>query len=588
MRRTTLAGVVVLVVGAGCSDERGPNISGLDDYAITRVVVQPTVDTILISEQVTPSDQVTMRAVAMSRIGSPVNNLRYVWTSSDPSVAVVDSGGVVRAVGLGTAEISASAAKIGKATVAVMPVVARVSASSPAAQVLAGDTIQLVAQAFDYGNVPIARPFAWRSSAPNVATVDSASGRVIFRSTGSATFTATSAFRSGTVTVTALSRALLSVDAGGDFACGLTALGRGYCWGRGELGQLATVADSTCYNDVDALYRGTLAQAKCTLEPKRFQGAAIDFRSVSAGGSFACGVSAQSQLYCWGSDGQGQIGNGGKGSSGEPMLATVGAERFTTVTAGDDHACALNLAGFAYCWGADSTGQLGDHRRVNSTTPIPVVGADGQPANAMRFTRISAGGQHTCAIASNGAAHCWGKGRDGALGNGDTLTFDLPVRVSSNDSFREISAGRDHSCGVTTGGNMYCWGRNALGQLGTDTTVVRRLTPVLVGSGYVNVSAGDFFTCALTTAGDVRCWGRNSHGQLGRGEGSVSINDFHVSPATVVGGHRFTSVSAGWRHACGLASDGNTYCWGSNMMGALGNQLQAALRTSPVRVATPR
>lgn len=582
MRRTALAGMVVLAVGAGCSDERGPNISGLDDYAITRVVVQPTVDTILISEKVTPSDQVTMRAVAMSRVGSPINNLRYVWTSSDPSVAVVDTGGVVRAVGLGTAEISASAAKIGKATVAVMPVVARVSASSPATQVLAGDTIQLVARAFDYADAPMARSFAWRSSAPNVATVDSLTGRVIFRSTGSATFTASSAFRSGTVTVTALSRALLSVDVGGDVACGLTALGRGYCWGAEGAGKLASSADSSCASDAYA------AGGACTLEPKRIVSPAIDFRVVSAGGTFGCGVSAQQMLFCWGDGTFGQIGWGRLGSSPIPALATVGSERFTTVTAGEAHACALNLTGLAYCWGLDELGQLGDNRRVNSTTPIPVVGENGQPSSAIRFTRISAGANHTCAIDAGGAAYCWGVGLRGALGIGSRIASDVPARVSSNESFREISAGRDHSCAVTTGGNMYCWGGNGLGQLGTDTTVVQRLTPVLVGSGYTAVSAGDSFTCALTTAGDVRCWGWNGYGQLGRGEGSVSFNDFHVSPATVTGGHRFTSVSAGWRHACGLASDGNTYCWGSNMMGALGNQLQAALRTSPVRVATPR
>jgi alpha-tubulin suppressor-like RCC1 family protein len=580
MRRTLLCSLAAMAgLVTGCTDNDVPNVSGVEDHFVEAVVVQPVVATILVDDPITAADQTTLRATLYNKAGTALTGLTFLWRSSDPTVATVDNSGVVSAVGLGTAEITASAGKVGRALVEVLPKVKAITVSSPVSQVLARDTIQLTATAFNYSDAPMAATFTWSSSAPAVASVD-ATGRVIFLAPGSATFTAQSAFRSGAVTITALARTLLSVEAGGDFSCGATALGRAYCFGRGDAGQLATAADSSCFND------GAGERIPCTLEPKRAEPPDVDFRVISAGGAHGCGVSAQQLVYCWGQPVDGQIGNGGGVGGGQPLLATVGSERFTTVTAGESHTCALNVGGFGYCWGQDSVGQLGDHRRVNSTTPIPVVGPNGQPTAALRFTRISAGGNHTCAIQQGGAAFCWGDGRLGALGNGSATVSDVPLAVSGAHSFVEISAGANHTCGVTAGGDVYCWGANVLGQIGVATASAPQLTPLQVGSGYTAVTAGSEFTCALTGGRSARCWGSNSHGQLGRGEGNPGGSQ--VNPADVTGGLQFTSITAGRRHACGVATDGQSYCWGSNMLASLGNQLQAAVRSAPVRVAAPR
>ena len=572
MRKDLVLGTALLAMLVSACDKSDPNISGVEDHFIEAVFIQPVVDTIFVNETFSPASQAALTATLINKAGNTVAGAQFVWRSSDPTVAIVDGSGVVSAVGLGTTEITASAGKTGKALVVVLPEVKDITVSSAVSQVLAGDTVQLTAVAFDYLNAPMPATFTWGSSAPDVATIDQ-TGRVIFVAPGSATFTASASFRTGSVTITALPRSLLYVDAGGDFTCGATSLGRGYCFGRGDVNQLASASDSMCFND------GEGAQLGCTLEPKRFSGPAIDFRVVSAGGEHACGVSAQQMIYCWGSDSSGQIGNGLHGGGGPPTLATVGSERFTTVSAGEAHACALNLSGAAYCWGNDGFGQLGDHRRVNSSTPIPVIGS-------MQFTRISAGLAHTCAIQQGGSAWCWGDGRLGANGNGVGAIIDTPSRVSGSEQFVEISAGSNHSCGVTTGGSVFCWGGNDSGQVGTSTGGAPQMTPALVGGGFTSVSAGHKFTCALTTGGDVQCWGKNSYGQLGRGESNPS--GFQTGPATVVGNHNFTSITAGRRHACAVSSDGETYCWGSNMLASLGNQLQAAVRSTPVRVATPR
>jgi len=105
----------------------------------------------------------------------------------------------------------------------------------------------------------------------------------------------------------------------------------------------------------------------------------------------------------------------------------------------------------------------------------------------------------------------------------------------------------------------------------------------LVGHGH---------TCGLTTTGAVFCWGDDSDLQLGRGQftggNGIGTTPVQVAQGERAGGVTFTSVSAGSRHSCAVGSDGNAYCWGSNVLGALGNQLQAAFRGQPQKVATPR
>ncbi|MEO7964782.1 MAG: Ig-like domain-containing protein [Gemmatimonadaceae bacterium] len=546
-----------------------------------RIEISPLVDSIFVDDPVVSvSDTARPVAKAFDLAGVQLaSGVRYTWQSSAPNVATVDANGIVRALTLGTMTVTLRAAiSQATATVTVLPIVKNVSVSSPLLQVLAGDTVRLTAKAFDYKDQAIARRFAWTSSDVAVATIDT-TGQVIFVAPGTATFTVGSDYRTATVSVTALPRQLLSVDVGGDVSCGITPLGRGYCWGRGDVGQLASSADSTCFDDGSPGLR-----TACTLEPKRFS-KELPFTMVASGDLASCGISSQ-LLYCWGSDQFGQIGNGGKGSGATPNLATVGSERFVFVTSGSFHNCALNTSGAAYCWGRDDDGQLGDHRRVNSTTPIPVVGPSGFPADAPRFMKISAGGSHTCGLTPNGSIYCWGEGTLGALGTGSIASSDTPAPIVAPEPFTDVSAGFNHSCAVGVSGKAYCWGADSSGQLGF-ASLLPVLAPTAVGVGvYTAVSAGTDFTCGLTTGRTINCWGRNSHGQLGRGEPSPGGS--FATPASVVSPVNFVSVSAGRRHACALATDGETYCWGSNMLGSLGNRLQAAVRSLPQKVAPPR
>lgn len=266
------------------------------------------------------------------------------------------------------------------------------------------------------------------------------------------------------------------------------------------------------------------------------------------------------------------------------VRATVNGVRFKSVTVGGAHACAISTTDTAYCWGADSRGQLGDARHINSTTPIPLaVGFE-----SSKWSRLSAGELHTCGLSSIGTAYCWGADSSGQLGNGLVVAdIDTPTSVSGGLSFIEISAGGRHTCGIATGGDLYCWGANDSLQLGTSTAPnLVSSTPLLVPgiSNVVQVSAGANHTCAVVQGGQTYCWGSASWGQVGNGTTSGIV----TSPAQVSGAQQFRSISAGLRHTCGIDTSNVSWCWGSNVFGALGNQLQAAVRATPQRVATPR
>ncbi|HEY8795081.1 MAG TPA: hypothetical protein VIM15_09075, partial [Gemmatimonadaceae bacterium] len=292
-----------------------------------------------------------------------------------------------------------------------------------------------------------------------------------------------------------------TIAAGTRFVCGIISLGRGYCWGLDNDGQLGAAADSLCFQE--SSLGGTLP---CSLNPQRF-GSDIAFADVSAGESSACGVATDGRAYCWGTNVLGELGNGNTASGPPPHLVTS-ALRFSTVTVGGSHACALTSDGTAYCWGRDLSGELGDARVVNSTTPIPVVvnPSTGAPVS---FTQISAGGEHTCGLATGNVALCWGSASAGQLGTGSAIGSTSPVAVAvpSGVTFAVVSAGATHTCALATTGAAFCWGANDRGQLGDGASGDSALAPVAVAGGltFTQISAGSQFTCALTQSGAAYC-----------------------------------------------------------------------------------
>jgi alpha-tubulin suppressor-like RCC1 family protein len=263
----------------------------------------------------------------------------------------------------------------------------------------------------------------------------------------------------------------------------------------------------------------------------------------------------------------------------------------TTVAVGQNHACAI-VGGKAFCWGDNSSGELGNNNQGVSSSTAVAVSTTGVLAGKT-LTDITAGDSWTCALDSNGAAYCWGQNGSGQLGNNSTTPSAVPVAVTGGHAFTEISASDlgDHTCAIDTAGKAWCWGVNTNGQLGNNSTtqslvpVAVDTTGVLAGKTLTKIAVGTSFTCVLDTAGQAYCWGLNTNGELGNNSTTQSLVPVAVSTTGVLAGKTLTEIDAGASFACGLDAAGAAYCWGQNSTGQLGNNSTTESHV-PVAVTT--
>ncbi len=177
---------------------------------------------------------------------------------------------------------------------------------------------------------------------------------------------------------------------------------------------------------------------------------------------------------------------------------------------------------------------------------------------------------HTCAIAPDQRAYCWGDNAEGQLGDGTTELRATPIWVAPFADVVDVSAGYTHSCLVRSNSDVYCWGKNDRGQLGDGTKSDRHDASVLTMSGAVKVGVAGWHTCAITKLRTVRCWGDNYYGALG--DGTFTARTRYVD---VLGLSDVTSLAVGVMHNCAATDQGHVYCWGRSVWGALGYTVDA-------------
>jgi alpha-tubulin suppressor-like RCC1 family protein len=357
-----------------------------------------------------------------------------------------------------------------------------------------------------------------------------------------------------------------TVDAGGTHTCGVRRNGKLYCWGADAAGQVGDGGDSP--DEITA--------------PVRI-GTYEDWVTVSAGGGHTCGVRRNGKLYCWGSDEDGQIGNGGGYAFAITTPRRIGTfEDWVSVSAGNIHTCGVRKNAKLYCWGSDGRGQVGDGGDIPELGPTAPV----RVGSFADWATVSAGYDHTCGIATDGELSCWGEGTNGRLGNGSVELEEEPAFVGPFEDWVTVSAGGTHTCGVRRNGKLYCWGSDLFGQVGDGGDYSETiLTPRRIGAflDWGTVSAGPGHTCAVRRNGKLYCWGADFYGEIG--DGAELPNTIRVSsPARVGTFEDWATASVGETHSCGVRKNAKLYCWGGDDNGQVGDGNNPDPATTPRRI----
>jgi alpha-tubulin suppressor-like RCC1 family protein len=410
------------------------------------------------------------------------------------------------------------------------------------------------------GDVVVDAIITWSSDDEGVATVDE-DGRVLGVGAGRAVVTATFGAQTLDVNVVVEEFDALRMDVGPSHACALDrATSRLLCWGagsRGELGDGASRSSAT----------------------PRFVDGTQRWVSVSVGRHFTCGITelmgaepniTGGDVFCWGLNDKGQLGDGTKENRSAPVRIQVTGP-FVKLDVGDAHACASRRVadgGGLFCWGNNDAGQIA----------APLVLAD--VASPRRVTTgaeesykdVSVSAHTTCAVSTTSSIYCWGEGSDGQLGNGANADSVAPVEAelpSAGTGADTVTVGDGFACAKTIGDQVYCWGRNDSGQLGTgDTTASNVPVEVDAGEDYAQISARADHVCGVIDGGSgVECWGAGTYGQLGDGS-----DEPNLSPAPVPGlGSGLAAVATSDRTTCASSSTGDVWCWGERGPGLLGD-----------------
>ena len=374
-----------------------------------------------------------------------------------------------------------------------------------------------------------------------------------------------------------------------DSTCGITADGKGWCWGNDASDQLGNGNATVDVTSPSSLSLGSISSSK-------------EFLAISVGFENACAIFADRKLACWGSDADEQAGDGaGTTTVDAPKYVTTtsisGESRFASVAVGTNHACAITVEGDLYCFGADNMGQSGNGgNSLDADVNAPSAVDFSNVATGAGFAKLDTATAYACGLSPRGRLYCWGKFNDGRLGLGtQSADFDKPnlispVAFSGTKAIVDFSLGDSHACAITAEGKPYCWGLDSSGQLGDSVAATTQWSPVPVDisalsseAPFVKISSGGQHTCGLLASGKIYCWGDDQYGQLGNGAGTTAdqFTPSAVDVSALSSEAKFTTVASGATHTCASNAAGKAWCWGNDVAGQVGAGTASGTYDSP-------
>ncbi|MES2170910.1 MAG: cell wall anchor protein [Actinomycetota bacterium] len=299
--------------------------------------------------------------------------------------------------------------------------------------------------------------------------------------------------------------------------------------------------------------------------------------SIAAGASSGYALASDGKVYSWGANNDGQLGDGSTTTRSTPVavdLSTLGAGvTLTQLAAGSLDAYALGSDGNIYSWGYNHDGELGNGNNTDQHTPV-MVDATALPAG-VHFTHVASSQNTVLAIGSDGKGYSWGSDVVGALGTGGTGDRNVPTAVLAGAiptgvKLVQVAVGQEGGYGLGDDGHAYTWGSNMFGDLGngnnTDSNVPVQVVAGQVPAGVklIAIGAGSSSGYAIGDDGHAYAWGNGGNGQVGNGSTTSTTSPVLVSAGAIPADVTITSVSGGYHSAIVLGNDGKVYGWGDN------------------------
>ncbi|HNW15256.1 MAG TPA: hypothetical protein PLW37_03235 [bacterium] len=327
------------------------------------------------------------------------------------------------------------------------------------------------------------------------------------------------------------------------------------------------------------------------------------WKMVSPGGNHVCAIDENDELYCWGSNLGGQLGDGTEKESLRPKK--VNDYKWSEVSAGELFTCGIRVDGDLFCWGTNYYGETGtgsDKEFINKPSKVgnmkwkkvklvnmlmktacalsfedelycwgrnyPVTFGDisGESANVpqkagdYKWKDFAIGTFGGCGINLENELFCWGQGQYPVV-DPESETRDIPNKIG-NEKWNEISVfsfvHSDQTCAIRSDSTLFCWG--------TGTGIFSGLDSMKeISSGWVDVSVGQYDVCGVKTDGFLYCFGKNMNGLFFGGG-----RDYAEEPVRIDSG-KWKTVKSGLTYKCAISEDEGLYCWGYNDLGQIGN-----------------
>jgi alpha-tubulin suppressor-like RCC1 family protein len=291
---------------------------------------------------------------------------------------------------------------------------------------------------------------------------------------------------------------------------------------------------------------------------------ATDWFQVSNSNYIASALKSTGEIWSWGSNTVGELGDGTLTNRCSPVREISSSTDWCQVSSGFSHIVAIKTSGELWAWGSNNCGRLGDGTSTNRCSPVREI------SSSTNWCQVGAGFGHTPALKTDGTLWAWGSNNCGQLGGGTTIPQCSPVReFCSATNWCQVSGGINSTITIKNSGEIWAWGMNSSGQLG-DGTIESRCSPVrerCSATNWCQVSINSCNTAALKSNGELWTWGRNQCAGLGDG----TVTDRCSPVREITSSTNWCQVSVGFLHGSAIKTSGELWSWGRNDFGQIGD-----------------